>query len=542
MQKLSDAMAIADIHFPYNEYRSGQKEAIEKAFRTFLLSDKKYFILEAPVGAGKSVIAYTLAQAYESCYYLTSTKILQDQIITDFGGTEKTVDLKGRNAYECMYWDIIANLKTQPLGEIPPPKPSGYIGCDTGACKMRGESKCNLCFPTQARPLCPYYARLREAQKAHLTVMNFNSFLFQTKLARQFEARELMVVDECHNTEPQLMGFVSLSLNDALFEDIKFPKLNSAKEYAAWLRKSILEDKIKNNIRLATYSGNTKEADDWKNILFKYEQFLRADAKLWVSSYKDIRRGAARIIEFKPIFIREYAQDYIFSYAKKVLLMSATVLAPDEMCDSLGIKRDEVYAYRMKSRFPIENRKIMLTPVGSMSYKNKIETLPKLIEKVYEICEKYKGKRGIIHTHNFEIAQRIIADAPFDLTRRFKFQKNYRTKNEMLYDHGAREDSIIVAPAMHEGLDLKDDLARFAIICKVPYPSFQEDPQLKARMEISDTYYSWLTALKLVQSYGRTIRSETDYADTYILDSDIEWFLKKAKKMIPTWFSEAIQN
>ena len=62
----------------------------------------------------------------------------------------------------------------------------------------------------------------------------------------------------------------------------------------------------------------------------------------------------------------------------------------------------------------------------------------------------------------------------------------------MLEEHQRREDTIILAPAMHEGLDLKDDLARFQIITKVPYPSFVENKQLRYRMEIDNDYYKWI--------------------------------------------------
>jgi Rad3-related DNA helicase len=93
---------------------------------------------------------------------------------------------------------------------------------------------------------------------------------------------------------------------------------------------------------------------------------------------------------------------------------------------------------------------------------------------------------------------------------------------------------------MHEGLDLKDDLSRFQLILKVPYPSFVENPQLEMRMKISSDYYNYLTAMKIVQSYGRSIRSETDFAKTYILDEDFKSFFARSKQILPRWFKQAI--
>lgn len=537
--------AVAD--FPYDEPREGQLEAIQKAIKAFN-AGKKVVIIEGPTGCGKSVIAHTIAQSFKSAFYLTSTKILQDQLLNDFG-TElskrgfNTEDIKGRANYECTFWDVVNSVPN--ANQIEPDIPSrpkvGRINCNQGACKMRGDSRCKICFPHGQPSLCEYYKQLSKAQAAHTCVMNFSSFLYQTRFTMNFGRRDLLIIDECHNTEPQLMDFVSLTLNDALFlPDLKFPKFNTAAEYAIWLQNSDMKELIEQKIKLALYSNRLRDVEDWKNILFKYEQFIAADSSEWVVTYKEIKNGAARIIELKPIFVRDYAQKYIFNYGEKILLMSATVLSPNDMADALGLAKEDIYAYRMKSRFPPENRQIKLCNVGSLSYKNKAATMPALVDKVTEIARKHKGQRGIIHTHNFEIAEKIKWGVPPDVQKRIHYQKDFYNKNEMLDSHAERDDSIIVAPAMHEGLDLKDDLARFQIICKVPYPALGDNKQLKARMEKSPTYYDWLTALKLVQSYGRSIRSEDDYAITYILDSDINWFLKKAKKMIPVWFSEAI--
>ena len=102
-------------------------------------------------------------------------------------------------------------------------------------------------------------------------------------------------------------------------------------------------------------------------------------------------------------------------------------------------------------------------------------------------------------------------------------------------------DGVIVAPAMAEGFDLKNDLARFQVIAKVPWPSLG-DRVMKRRMELDDNYYAWCTALKLVQSYGRAVRSKEDWAYCYIIDSGFDWFMMKNGKRIPQWFREAMKK
>ncbi|MGB6594556.1 MAG: helicase C-terminal domain-containing protein [Candidatus Nitrosopolaris sp.] len=55
-------------------------------------------------------------------------------------------------------------------------------------------------------------------------------------------------------------------------------------------------------------------------------------------------------------------------------------------------------------------------------------------------------------------------------------------------------------------------------------------------------WYIWQTALKLVQGYGRSIRSKEDWAKTYVLDSAFGLFLEKNKNILPDWFTQAIQG
>ena len=88
-------------------------------------------------------------------------------------------------------------------------------------------------------------------------------------------------------------------------------------------------------------------------------------------------------------------------------------------------------------------------------------------------------------------------------------------------------------------MDLKDDLSRFQIIVKVPYPDLT-DRKIAAMKERDQKWYTWNTVLRLIQAYGRSVRSKDDYATTYVLDSSISFLLKNAQELMPKWFTEAI--
>jgi Rad3-related DNA helicase len=552
-------LSLIDKHFPLDEFRPGQRECIEAILNAFN-EGKKFVILEAPTGSGKSVIGMTVAKFFEDAYYLTIQKILQDQLSKDFAD-DKTKCLKGRNAYKCNYWETymqkyendqskqnaMKQMAKDPI--ILKTMANKNLKAHEGVCLVKDRrSKTDLCFPAGngnlVRSTCPYWSAVGEAVNSHTCIMNFHSFLYQTAVTDRFKPRNLMVIDEGHNTEPQLMNFVSLSLTDRAWrnEGIKFPKFDTAEKYAEYFDKIEVHTKIEDIIRLANLTRDWKKADDWKKVLLQYKIFLDSvENGDWIPKWEN--RGPWNKVTLKPVFVDKHAGRYLFSFGDKVLMMSATILDPRVIYESLGIDPADAFAYRMKNRFPVENRPIYFQPAGSMSYKNKHATMPKLLESIETIADGFKKKKGIIHTHNFEIARYVLNNGSRALKKRLVYQEDYQSKDDMLKDHANRKDgSIIIAPAMHEGLDLKGDLSRFQIICKIPYPSFQDNEQLKIRMQLSQDYYNWLTALKLVQSYGRSVRSADDWADTFMLDQDFGFFQRKCHKLLPKWFTNAIKE
>ena len=100
--------------------------------------------------------------------------------------------------------------------------------------------------------------------------------------------------------------------------------------------------------------------------------------------------------------------------------------------------------------------------------------------------------------------------------------------------------TVLISPSLHLGLDLHDDLSRFQIIAKVPYPSMG-DSWIVKKFERNEQWYNWQTALRLVQAYGRSVRSKDDWAYTFILDSNLQNFVIKNRAILPAWFTDAIK-
>ena len=103
----------------------------------------------------------------------------------------------------------------------------------------------------------------------------------------------------------------------------------------------------------------------------------------------------------------------------------------------------------------------------------------------------------------------------------------------------SKEPTVLLSPSMTEGVDLKGDLSRFQVICKVPYP-WLGDPIVRKRMNKFPNWYPLKTATTVVQAVGRSVRNSEDTAITYILDSDWQRFYSKNKKLFCEDFKRLI--
>lgn len=547
---------LIDQCFPMPSYRPNQREVIQDIVQS-VNNGCKFVIAECPTGAGKSPIGVTLARLAQPAYYITTTKLLQDQFERDF---PDVVTLKGRNAYPCTVFDTHPDRLRVMLGqhEFNNLKAQN-LKCDEGYCKTKtGRGSCRLCLPSaedrETRGVvfpeghnfsfCPYFEKFYQAVNAPVTSMNFNNFILHLNYGGKFRPRRMLIIDEAHNCEEKLLGFLECTIASNHI-DTQIPKLNAATDYAKWLTDIDAIGVLKEKYEHAQERLKIKDMNLYESLMKRYITMIlqvRDDPNGWVFEYeKDERTEITKAI-IKPIFAHRAANEFLFSHADCVVFLSATILNARTFAENLGIPEGQYRATRVPSTFPIKNRPIVIDYAGKfVGGKSKMDNWIKIMaKKVEEICQRYATQRGIIHTHSFGIQKALMENLPSRVTNRLIQQFDYDTKTEMLAAHAKKPNSIIIAPAMHEGVDLKDDLSRFQILCKVPYANFYENKQLEARMEIDRKYYDFITILKIVQSVGRSVRSATDWADTFIIDEAFERIYRSNQASFPQWFKEAV--
>jgi Rad3-related DNA helicase len=430
--------------FPYPSARKGQMELIEKVINSFD-NGKRFVIIEAPVGAGKSAIGYTVGNYYDTYYYITAQKLLQSQLSNDFGENGKwindirqpMIELKGRNAYSCNYYERKLEIEERflSLAEKQHFQDLSKLGidCARGECKKKSKSKLKFCEDTEhGIHHCPYFIQRDKAIEAAATLMNFHSFIFQTEVSQTpWPYKDLLIIDEAHLSESVLMDFISLSFADTPFK-IEFPKLETAEEYLIFFEENNIADLIAENLKNAIASRKDEDEEYWKGIIVKYVKFKTSivDGEDWVVKYEN--KGNYRTIELKPLFVRKFANNILFNKAEKVLMMSGTILSAKIMADCLGIKPEDYEFISIDSQFPVENRLIHYQPSGSMSYRNKQKTMPKIMSDIEYICNEHVKDKGIIHTQSFDLTEYVMKNSTHKLKSRFFFQKNYPNKEAML--------------------------------------------------------------------------------------------------------------
>jgi ATP-dependent DNA helicase DinG len=181
--------------------------------------------------------------------------------------------------------------------------------------------------------------------------------------------------------------------------------------------------------------------------------------------------------------------------------------------------------------------------IAYLNYGNlqKAEVKTTITHTIDKIMTTHKDQKGIIHTTSYEQLNFIKQNISKLNQRRLLETNPDVERDEIVGEHfKSSKPTVLISPSLQLGLDLKDDLSRFQIITKVPFPSLG-DRWIDEKRKRSEQWYSWQTGLRLVQAYGRSVRSKDDWATTYVLDANFGYFIAKNRNILPAWFTEAIR-
>jgi Rad3-related DNA helicase len=287
-------------------------------------------------------------------------------------------------------------------------------------------------------------------------------------------------------------------------------------------------------------SDQTKQYESMDKHICKVNRFINNyDPANWVMTVTRVGEGkkATHKFEFKPVNVAPFGHDYLFKFGDVVLMMSGTILDHELFCKDLGIPLHQTAFMTVESPFAAENRPIHYLPVGKMNAKDIDATLPKMAGVIKDLLKLHADQKGIIHAHSFKVVKYLQENVKSDRL----LVQNETNREEILEIHcESKEPTVLVSPSMNEGVDLRDDLSRFQVICKVPFPYIGSD-LVKKRMQLDERWYPYTTAKTIMQAYGRSVRNQDDHAQTYVLDECWEDFYRQNKSLFPKSFKEALQ-
>ncbi len=524
-----------DALFPYwnggkVSYRTMQKEAIIKSLNALVEQDYDAFVLDCPVGFGKSGVIVTVSRVLEALgynsYITTPQLLLQDQYQKEFSEINQ---IKGRRNYTCL--------------------DDPECNCSEGECQVDDKyhsEQCDNCSYVKQRILC------QESQ-----ICGMNSSYLMTVRKEVFDQRYLLSVDEAHGLPEWGVGFVSVTIRESVLGMIpEFPAGFPA--YILWLEKMVYpkvkeeETKLKERVKgFGKGKGKNKavlgimEAYKAVKDLVKKIELLSKDyaavGEDWIYNIETDTKG--KKIVFQPITSGRFLNSILWSRGQKILLSSGTITPEIYMKEGGLTDRNfniNDCVIEVPSEFNPKKSPIIYKSVGKLTYDKKAVTLPLVLREIEKIMFDNLNVKGIIHTFSYSNAKYVFDNIDPML-------KNYLWVQDRLDRSGSLDKwmkydkpSVFLSTNMAEGLNLKDDLCRYQVYMKIGYPSMA-DKRVAKRLELNHrTWYALEAITDLEQSSGRATRSVDDWSKMYIFDSSFSDLYVRHNKYFKKWFKDRL--
>ena len=520
-----------------------QEEAVEWA----LSRPEPYLFVNAPTGSDKTLINTTAGvRAGLTWTYAVHTKMLQRQVATTF---QALPTFMGRGNFPCLIAD-----DTHPLQQ--------NVTAADAICVMPGYERgdCEHDSVAKLEDKCPYYVQNYLAMSSPHRVVNYSLLLSYPPLTQDSPRRppwmlptRLLLCDEAHNVEQAVCDATSLTLSRRTFQTfkIKLPQYKDVMEWAAWANE--LMDSISDRI-LTT--GKNPKAGDLRGAATVVKT-LEALSEITPDQAGNWMIGEDQWgITFQPVWGSPWVTQKLLGHSAapsagtlaelrasrgivKGLFTSATLMGADYVAELLGLA-DGTWAYLdMPSVFPKSLRPVNYAPVMKMNAAavadpNARSKMQAAVDKVVQHYVLAGRPWGIIHAVSNKYRDFLLTESAWRGIMTADVSEHERRV-------GAKDPSVLVASNLTEGYDGKDDLCRFIIIPKVPYPNLG-DRRTRLRMQEDGRSFDYHALVAVVQGAGRGVRHAQDFCDVWILDGLWSMLYAKRKSWLPTSFKEAYHH
>lgn len=514
--------------------RDEQALALEWA----LEREEPYLFINAPTGVGKTLINTTYGVLSQMSWtYAVHTIMLQNQVARSF---ENLPVFTGRANHPCLI-GMETHMREVTAAE--------GICTDRQWCPHTGRPGPD---GEARKEKCSYYAQRDAAVDSPYRVANYALWLTYPplKMYDRMEGRPrtgILLADEAHNVEAAVCNSASFYLSRRTFRRFRATvpdRLDTLMQWKGWAER----------VELPGKSGNVpdlglKAAAD---VLTRLKGFGPQDEGQWLVEYEE--NG----VRFTPIWGAPFVLPQLFGHdappanadlfararwrndgVRQAIFTSATLMGAEYIAETLGLP-DGSWAYLdIPSPFPTRNRPINYAPVMAMNYKNTAtpegrRPMQEAIDRLIEFYVLNDRPTGLIHAVSNKYRDNILTES-----RWRAIMVSTPSEHEENVRNG--RPSVLVAANLTEGWDGVDDLCRFVLMPKVPFPSLG-DKRTALRKEEDARSYDHRALVSIVQGAGRGVRHTEDYADTWILDRNWRILMAKRKDWLPEAFLSAYHH
>lgn len=577
------------LQFPYNNYRTGQRELSIAVYRT--LSQEKCLFMEAPTGTGKTLS--TLFPALKAMgeynqgriFYLTAKTITRQvaldtmKLFEEQQSEIKTIEISAKekicfmNECKCNpdYCPFAKNYYQKQKLAIWDLLNNGHFYSREQISEVAKKYEC-----------CPFELSLDLSLYSDVIVCDYN-YLFdpQVYLKRFFELEETdsyFLVDEGHNLISRAREMYSKALSLQLIKDFKklLPKhhrkhhkiLQQFIEYCEESRKLLkdrdylfqkeLPDKL---IDLGyRWSENFRdfllelkdEIPTWlQNLYFDLMSFLKI-SEYYDDHFSFLVELVNHELQFK-IFCLDPAHfiKQKLDFGKGSVLFSAT-LSPVQYYQNLLVGYTDDLTFRQSSPFNQNQFQVLVADYLPMTYKYRSQVVDSLCELIKKATDIKAGNYFCFFpsfSYMEEVYQRYIQLYPeaevLIQSRELKdvekeaFLANFQAQNEQVV-----LGFCVLGGVFSEGIDLKKNRLIGSIIVSVGLPQIsKEQEELKKYFDEKNQqgfYYIYQLPgfNKMMQAAGRVIRTEEDRGVILLIDQ--RFSRKDYMQLYPSHWSKGV--
>ena len=530
---------------------------------------KRFCLLHAPTGAGKSVIGLGAAQATNRTgVVLTSTIQLQHQYSQTFAEGFMGV-LEGRRNFPCY------------KSEIDPKRKGLVLTAEENSVECRG---CDY-----KETDCQYYRTRRDELAKPSLIFNYAKWQFEIHLradlqASTFEGRfkGLLICDEADVLLDQATSAATFEATENYLsrmfgqggaipdersiwhKETKYPAYphgsGVASEWWDWLQEvmPIMAQELTDTemaLRGRDLLGDPPpEAADWKKrmVALKYclqsmETVTGESQPICYWKFTDPAGVTISPIQPKNSFQRNIADEAF----DKVLLMTATPPTPQFFSTFLGMGKDDIHVVTIPSAFPADRAPIetvhepVLTTYKARTADDGLwqEWVDEIDELLYLIWQPTPGVLNdqtnvLLYVRSNVNKRKFLELSRFAGQGRF-MDYDERNRLEILNEFSDREKTTgtcLVGTGIERGMDLYGDKCRAIIVAKLPVSYNPSDKLTQARSEVYGNYTAELDAGDFAQLVGRAMRAADDMCATFIVDHNPAWWKRGGKGSPPAAF------